>query len=305
MRHRRAAPTVVLVLLVLLAACTAAAPDPSPSTGGPDEVLRLASYDFRENQVLVEVYAEAARRAGVPVAVQHDAGTREILAPALSQGAVDVLVDYLGTALAFASPDTSPEQRTQTELHAALASALSSRGVAVLRPALAEDKNGFAVTEAFVRRHDVATLSGVAALASDLRFGGPPECPERPYCLPGLRRVYGVEFGEVLSMPSRAATADALIGGQIDVGLLETTDARLAGPGLLLLADDRGLQPHENVVPLVRMDALERWGDQLRTAFDDVSARLTTGGVVRLNREMELQGLSPQEAASRWWEQEE
>ena len=302
MRHRRAAPTVVLVLLALLAACTAAAPTPPPPTGGPDEVLRLASYDFHENQVLVEVYAEAARRAGIPTTVQHDAGTREILAPALSQGVVDVLVDYLGTALAFARPDALPEQRPQAELHAALASALSSRGVAVLRPALAEDKNGFAITEAFARRHDVATLSGVAALAPDLRFGGPPECPERPYCLPGLRRVYGVEFGEVLAMPSRAATAEALVSGQIDVGLLETTDARLAGSDLLLLADDRRLQPHENVVPLVRTDALERWGDRLRTAFDDVSARLTTGGVGRLNREMELQGLTPQEAASRWWD---
>ena len=30
-------------------------------------------------------------------------------------------------------------------------------------------------------------------------------------------------------MPSRAATVEALLAGQIDVGLLETTDARLAG----------------------------------------------------------------------------
>ncbi len=300
MGHRRAAPTVVLVLLALLAGCTGAAPEPAPA--GQGEALRLASYDFRENQVLVEVYAEAARRAGIPVVVQHDAGTREVLAPALAQGVVDVLVDYLGTALGFADPDAVQEQRTPAELHAALGSALSSHGVVVLRPAGAEDKNGFAVTEAFVRRHDVTSLSGIAPLAADLRFGGPPECPERPFCLPGLRRVYGLEFGEVLAMPSRAATADALVSGQIDVGLLETTDARLAGTSLLLLADDRGLQPRENVVPLVRTAALERWGDRLRTAFDDVSAELTTGDVVRLNRALELQGLTPREAAAQWWE---
>lgn len=73
---------------------------------------------------------------------------------------------------------------------------------------------------------------------------------------------------------------------------------------MLLLADDRRLQPHENVVPLVRTDALDRWGDRLRTAFDDVSARLTTGGVGRLNREIELLGRTPQEAALEWWEEQ-
>ena len=300
MRQPRLVPAVALVLVVLLAACSGT-PAPPARTAG--ETLRMASYDFRENQVLVEVYAEAARRAGVPVEVQHDAGTREILAPALAQGVVDVLVDYLGTALAFADPDGTPQEGTRAELHAALGSALTARGIAVLRPAGAEDKNGFAVTAAFVQRHDVASLSGLAPLAADLRFGGPPECPERPFCLPGLEREYGLQFGEVLSMPSRAATADALISGQIDVGMLETTDARLSGSGLVLLADDRGLQPHENVVPLVRTDALERWGDRLQTAFDDVSARLTTSDVVGLNRALELFGLAPREAALRWWDE--
>jgi osmoprotectant transport system substrate-binding protein len=302
-RIRPAVPAVVVALLLaLLSACTGTSGDPAPESGASAEVLHLVSYDFREHQVLVEVYAEAARRAGVPVEVQHDAGTREILAPALSQGLVDVLVDYLGTSLAFARPDTTPENRTPAELHAALASVMGPRGVTVLRPSGAEDKNGFAVTEAFRREQDVATLSDLAPMAAELRFGGPPECPERRFCLPGLERVYGLEFGEVFAMPSRAATADALVSGQIDVGLLETTDARVAGSGLVLLADDRGLQPHENVVPLVRTEALERWGDRLSTAFDDVSARLTTGDVVRLNRAVELQGFSVREAAVLWWD---
>jgi osmoprotectant transport system substrate-binding protein len=306
-RHSPPARAVVLVLVLLLAllvGCTGTSTAPAPVAGTPAEELRLASFDFRENQILVELYAEAARRAGVPVAVQHDAGTREILAPALAQGVVDVLVEYLGAALAFALADEAPVEGTPQELHAALGSALSARGITVLRPAVAEDKNGFAVSEAFRRRHGVVTLSDLSPLASDLRFGGPPECPERPSCVPGLRRVYGLEFGEVLAMPSRAATADALVSGQIDVGMLETTDARLIGSSLVLLADDRELQPHENVVPLVRSEALDRWGERLRTAFDDVSARLTTGDVVRLNRAVELLGRTPREAALEWWAEE-
>ena len=51
----------------------------------------------------------------------------------------------------------------------------------------------------------------------------------------------------------------------------------------------------------MRTDALERWGDRLRTAFDDVSARLTTEDLAQLNRTVEVEGLSPADAAAGWW----
>jgi glycine betaine/choline ABC-type transport system substrate-binding protein len=34
----------------------------------------------------------------------------------------------------------------------------------------------------------------LARAAPGLVFGGSPECPERPDCLPGLRRTYGLRF---------------------------------------------------------------------------------------------------------------
>ena len=67
------------------------------------------------------------------------------------------------------------------------------------------------------------------------------------------------------------------------------------------MTDDRALQPRENVVPLVRTDVLERW-EGLGPAFDAVSARLTTEELVELNRAVELDGLTPAEAAARWWD---
>jgi osmoprotectant transport system substrate-binding protein len=300
-RRPRTGAVAVLLLLALLSACTGDPGTPSRTTSAAD-ALRMASYDFSENQVLVEVYAEAARRAGVPVAVAHGIGTREIVWPAVEQGLADAVVEYTGTALAFARPDAAPAQRTSEEALAALHLTLAARGITVLGAAEAEDQNGFVVTRAFADEHDVSALSDLAPLAAGLRFGGPPECPERPFCLIGLERVYGLEFGEVLAMPSRVGTAEALRAGRIDLGLLETTDPRLTESDLVLLADDRELQPHENVVPLVRTEALERWGDRLRTAFDDVSARLTTEDLAQLNRTVEVEGLSPADAAAGWWD---
>jgi osmoprotectant transport system substrate-binding protein len=297
-RAHRGIPVAVAVVLAL-AGCSGSAP-PAPS----HDTVRFASYDFSENQILVEVYADAARRAGVPVTVESGVATREVTEPALEQGVVDVVVDYLGTASRFVGRSPSGATETPEQLRAGLTTVLAGRGVTVLEPAKAEDQNGFAVATAFAAAHGVGKLSELAPLASGLVFGGPPECADRPLCLPGLRDVYGLTFGKVRAMPSRAATVEALSAGEIDVGLLETTDARVGNAPVLLLLDDRSLQPHENVVPLVRTAALKRWGQTLRTALDQVSSRLTTAGLVQLNRSVEVDGLTPAQAAARWWDAE-
>ncbi|CAA9276514.1 MAG: ABC transporter, substrate-binding protein (cluster 13, osmolytes) [uncultured Blastococcus sp.] len=293
---RRRPTGLLLVLLALLGACGGTPAAPSAPTG----TIRFASYDFQENQILVEVYAEAARRAGLPVSVQHGIGTREVVAPAIQQGVVDVVVDYLGTATLFARPAFPDLPESPETMHRVLSRTLGGRGVLVLDPARAEDQNGFAVTTAFAAGNGVATLSDLAPLAPLLTFGGPPECPDRPLCLPGLAEVYGLEFAEVRAMPTRGATVEALLSGDIQVGLLETTDARLAVAPVMLLIDDLGLQPRENVVPLVRADVADRW-EGLTEALDETSALLTTGDLVQLNRAVELEDLTPEEAAKRWW----
>jgi osmoprotectant transport system substrate-binding protein len=297
--RRRFAGLAGVLLLAVLVAC---GPAEEQATDGPPTTLRFASYDFLENQILVELYAEAARRVDVPVSVQHAIGPREVVAPALQQGVVDVVVDYLGTALSFAQRTAAELPREPAEMHAALSRSLDGEGVRVLDLSDAEDQNGFAVTTAFARENGVGRLSELADLAPGLAFGGPPECPDRPYCLAGLEDTYGLRFGEVLSMTSRAATVEALMSGLIDVGLLETTDARLTVAPIQLLIDDLGLQPHENIVPLIRTEALDRWGDELRPALDEVSARLTTNDMRRLNRAVEVDGMTPAEAAASWWE---
>jgi osmoprotectant transport system substrate-binding protein len=290
---------VLVAVLGALVACASGRSAPEPSL--PAGTIRFAAYDFSENQVLVAVYAEAARRAGLPVAVQSGVATREVLEPALEQGRVDIVVDYLGTAESFVRRGAPDALSAPEELRAALAEELGPRNVSVLAPAPAEDQNGFAVSAKFAAEHGIGGLSQLAALAPQLTFGGPPECPDRPLCLPGLQKVYGLRFGTVVSIPSRAATVEDLLAGAIDVGLLETTDARRFSAPVVLLTDDRGLQPHENVVPLVRTAVLDRWGEPLRTALDETSARLTAQEVVALNRAVDVDGLTPAQAARRWW----
>jgi osmoprotectant transport system substrate-binding protein len=288
-----------LVALLSSAACGGPTSGAGPAVEARDgNVLRIASFDFPESRMLAELYGEHLRRQGFPVEVLAGLGTREVVAPALQQGLVDLVIDYTGTLLDYAGGSAAEAHGTAAAVRAAVAGRLSARGLTVLRHAPAEDANGFAVRAAFARENRLTTTSDLRALAGRLTFGGPPECPQRRYCLLGLRRTYGLNFRAFRPQPTRQATATALETGEIDVGMLETTYGPLVDRRVTLLADDLALQPRENLVPVVRTAVVERHGVRLTAALDRLSARLDTAALVRLNRLGALDSRAPADVAA-------
>jgi osmoprotectant transport system substrate-binding protein len=293
---RRPAVLVCAVLICLLALCAGCGTAPSgPEPRDPGRI-RIASFDFPESRVVAELYARALREAGLPVDVLSGLGTREVVAPALEQGQVDLVVDYSGSLLDHLGGDGAETHGTPQEVHAALQRRLAGRGLTALAYAPAEDANAFAVPAAYAREHQLSRLSDLRGLAGRLVLGGPPECPARLYCLRGLQETYGLRFAGFRPQPSRGATATALQTGDIGVGLLETTSGVLGTGQLTLLVDDLDLQPRENLVPVVRTEVVTRYGSRLTAALDAVSTRLTTADLVRLNHIVAVNPVGPAEA---------
>jgi osmoprotectant transport system substrate-binding protein len=303
MRRRTpgAAPRAVLLLLVLvlLAAGCDRDPPPPPPEDPRRPVIQLASFDFPESEILGELYGQALRQHGFPVEQVVQLGSREVVGPALEQGKVDMAPEYLGSALNFLNDRDRIATADPALTHARLEQAFAPRGVSVLAYAPAQDRNGFVVTGDLARRHGLEKLSDLAPLASQLSFGGPPECAQRPLCLKGLQDLYELRFARFEAMPSRAVTAGELDTGEIDVGMIETTDPHLIGTDLVQLEDDRRLQPAENVVPVLRRQVLDAYGPALVRLCNAVSAQLTTAELTRLNLQV-AEGQPAAEAASGW-----
>jgi osmoprotectant transport system substrate-binding protein len=133
-------------------------------------------------------------------------------------------------------------------------------------------------------------------------FGGPPECAQRLLCLAGLSDVYGITFGDVVTLDAGGPlTTRALLGGQIDVGLMLSTDPTIDEHGFVELEDDAGLQPAENVTPLLHTSVVERWGDDVVAVIDATSVRLTTAEIRNLNGAANRPHADVAAIASRWW----
>ncbi|HEX8861805.1 MAG TPA: glycine betaine ABC transporter substrate-binding protein, partial [Actinomycetes bacterium] len=256
-RELRASPGVWAALLAKFAAILLLVAGCSPGTSRPAPedprrpVIRVASFDFPESETLAEIYGQALRRQGYPVELVPRLGPREIVEPALQQGRVDLVPEYLGSALTFLGGPQPPAATADSRAaHELLQHAAAAVDLTVLAAAPAQNRNAFVVTGKLARERGLRRLSDLRPLAGRLVLGGPPECPQRPLCLSGLRSVYGLEFQRFQPTSSRTVTANSLETGQIDVGMIETTDGNLVDRDLVQLEDDRRLQPAENIVPV-------------------------------------------------------
>ncbi|HET8526022.1 MAG TPA: ABC transporter substrate-binding protein [Actinomycetota bacterium] len=291
--------TLVLLLALVLAASACDRTSEPPPRVDRDDAVTVASFNFPESVLLAEIYARALEAADVRVKRETALGTRELVMPALVQGLVELVPEYAGSALLFFSGPGSASA-DHDAIHRALASELSAFGVIALEASPAEDQNGFAVTRETAARLGLRSLSDLAAVADQLTFGGPPECLRRPSCLPGLESTYGIEFGdEILTLDSGGGrTVAALAQGTVDVALMFTSDGAVDLNDFVLLHDDRGLQPAENVTPVVRRDALERFPG-LADALNAVSGLLSTDELRSMNAELAL-GADPRTIAGAW-----
>ncbi|HET9945720.1 MAG TPA: glycine betaine ABC transporter substrate-binding protein [Actinomycetes bacterium] len=203
-------------------------------SGGEGKIV-VGHANFSENATLANIYAEVLNAAGFDASVKQ-LGNREVYLPALEKGSFDVIPEYVGTLTEFinkAENGADAEPIASGDLDATvegLTGLGEQVGLVFGEPSEAQDQNSFAVTTAFADEHGVETLSELAEeCGSGLVLGGPAECPERPFCQPGLEETYGLAFESFSALdPGGPLTKTALQQGKISLGLVFSSDAALA-----------------------------------------------------------------------------
>jgi osmoprotectant transport system substrate-binding protein len=222
------------------------------SAGAQAKSLTVGSKNFSSAIVVSQAYGQALQAKGYDISFKDNIGPTEIVYPALKNGDLDAYADFQGTLLIYLGGTATGDSATNYKL---LLAKLKGTDLVASKPAPAVDQNAFYVTKATAKKYKLKTLSDLVKVSSKLTFGGPAECEARPLCLGDTsQKLYGFKFKSVSKLdPGGPLTVQALEDGDIDVALLFTASSVIPKDAVML-TDDKGLQPADNPVFLMRKD---------------------------------------------------
>jgi osmoprotectant transport system substrate-binding protein len=294
---------VVLLLALALVGAACGSDDSSDDSSGASSggeakpSITVGSANFAESSLVASMYAQVLEHAGYKVSTKLDVGARDVYFKALENGELDVVPEFAGSLTAFlkgtgdSDPDTAVENLKK----------VLPDGLEALDASPAQSANTFVVTKETADKYGLSKVSDLAG-HDDLTLGGPPECPQRPFCMEGLKSTYGVDFSNHFKALDAGGplTKEALKKGDIQVALLFTTEPGIKLNGWVELEDDKHLQQAESVLPIIRSD---KNSDEVAELLDAVSAELDQDGYVELLKKVYVDGEDVEPTATAWLEE--
>jgi osmoprotectant transport system substrate-binding protein len=308
MRHIRTPVLGAALLALVMSACAPGEGGSSTpaSAGGESQsadlpTITIGSAGFWESAVVAEIWAQALEEAGFTVERSLELGARDVTHPALVDGQINLMPEYIGGFLAVTyGGEPTPDVEASLD---ALRTEMEADGLVAFDPTPGTDADGFAIRSETAEELSLATMSDLAEVAGDLRWGVAQECGENPNCGPGLERVYGIDFESLDVQTLGACTtaiAEALNASNIDVAQVCTTQPEIVAFNLVLLEDDLGLAPAQNLIPVLSQDLADEGGELLETTINTVSELLTTEALTELGNAVVINGDSLADAAEQF-----
>jgi osmoprotectant transport system substrate-binding protein len=302
MRMHRKLALGAATLALVLSACSSGEGE-SPSTAASQQAdlpeVSIGSAAFPEAALVAEIYAQALEAQGFTVERHLELGERPAVRAAFDSGDINLAPDYLGGLGSLLEADVSSDADAT---HDAMVTALEEIGQTALDYSPGTDADGFAVRQETADDLSLATMTDLSGVADQLVWGLATGCPDNPVCGPALNEVYGIDISalETESLtPCSPEIAEALNNSAIDVAQVCTTQAEIAAFNFVLMEDDGGMAPAQNLVPVLTQELADAGGETLASALNAVTELLTTEELTTLNQQIAEQE-SYEDIASQW-----
>jgi osmoprotectant transport system substrate-binding protein len=312
MQVRRSLAAVLAVGSILLATSCAddeisGSPEDEASTGSADKgTVSISGQSFPEAALVASMYEQLLSDAGYSTDVKLVDARDAYMAT--FPDSIDVVPEYVGGIVNFLNAAKNGENAEPLtagdgqELADAGKELLDEQGITLLDLSEATDTNAFFVTQEFSEKEGVTKLSDLEGMS--VKLAAAPDCEGRLDCEGGLSDDYGIKVTEVLPLGYASdQTYQAVIDGETELGETSTTDGTLESQGLVVLEDDKQIQPAQNLVPAVSNTFLADHPD-VAEVLNPLMAALTTENLTELNGRVAVEREKPEDVALDFLQQE-
>ncbi|ETX30694.1 glycine betaine ABC transporter substrate-binding protein OsmF [Roseivivax isoporae] len=269
--------------------------------------ITVSSKIDTEGGLLGNIIALALEDAGLPVERRLQLGGTQVVREALLAGQIDIYPEYTGNA-AFFFNEADSEVWKDPEAARARAAELDAEAndVTWLESAPANNTWAIAVTGPVAEENGLSTMSDFGAWVSgggDVTLAASTEFVSSPAVLPAMQETYRFELTQdqtvILSGGDTAATIQAAARGTsgVNAAMVYGTDGGIGATGLVVMEDDKGVQPVYEPTPIVRAEVLEEY-PAIPEVLNPIFTGLDMETLQQLNGRIQVGG-EPAEAVAR------
>ncbi|WCR12266.1 ABC transporter substrate-binding protein [Paracoccus stylophorae] len=269
--------------------------------------ITVSSKIDTEGGLLGNIIALALEDARLPVERRLQLGGTQVVREALLSGQIDIYPEYTGNAAFFFNEADSDVWKDRAAAHARAAELDSEQNNIVwLDSAPANNTWAIAVTGDVASGNELQTMSEFGAWVADggeVKLAASTEFVSSPAVLPAMQDTYGFSLSPdqtvILSGGDTAATIQAAARGTsgVNAAMVYGTDGGVGATGLVVMEDDKGVQPVYEPAPIVRADVLEEY-PAIADVLNPIFGGLDMATLQKLNGRIQVGG-EPAEAVAR------
>ena len=234
----------------------------NPSSASTDQgTVRISGQNFTEAEIVADMYAARpaeGRLHPAGAARRHPRHLHEDLPEGARRRAGVHRRRSSSSSTAPTTAATPSRSRCPTRRRRSTRPSPCSKkaGITLLEP-LGRDRHQRVLRDQGLRRAEQRHRRCPTSRASRSSLAAAPDCKGRLDCEGGLSSAYGIKITKILPLGyASQQTYDSVIKGESQLGETSTTDGTLESQGLVLLPDDKQIQPAQNLVPMVSSEFL-------------------------------------------------
>ena len=311
---RRLARAVGLIAVasVLAAGCSGGSSGGGGNVGGGEagQQLNLAgatisvgSKEFTEQLILGQIAVQALQAAGATVEDRTNLVGTPVVRGALESGEIDMYWEYTGTAWLGPLGNTNPVAGEQAQFDA-VKQADAAKGITWFAMAGANNAYAIAANPDAARELGVSTISDWARLAQEnpkaATLCTAAEFPTRNDGLPAVEKTYGFDLpdADVAVLDFGLVYTSVAARNPCNFAVVFGTDAQVLANKLVVLQDDKQALATYNVAVSMRTETYQAHAAAYEAIFGAIAKELTTQRATELNSKVDIDGETPDEAAT-------
>ena len=265
--------------------------------------ITVGSKEFTEQLILGQIAVQALKAAGANVEDRTNLVGTPVVRGALQSGEIDMYWEYTGTAWLGPLGNTDPVAGEQAQFDA-VKKADEANGITWFAMAGANNAYAIAANPAAAQEFGVSTISDWARLAQEnpkaATLCTAAEFPTRNDGLPAVEKTYGFDLpdADVAVLDFGLVYTSVAARNPCNFAVVFGTDAQVLANKLVVLQDDKQALATYNVAVSMRTETYQAHAAAYEAIFGAIAKELTTQRATELNSKVDIDGETPDEAAT-------